>query len=143
MDPLPSSLLAELIDDLLLSFTSVINDSLLTGSFPSVFKSAVVRPLLKTPSLDTDNVKNYKPVSTLPFLSKITEQIVLLQLSQYLESNNLLYPLQSAYRLGHSTETALLKSVNDLIVALDVNHIALLSLLDLSDAFDTIDHPFY
>ena len=47
LDPLPSSLLAELIDDLLLSFTSVINDSLLTGSFPSVFQSAVVRPLLK------------------------------------------------------------------------------------------------
>ena len=145
LDHLPSSLLAELIDDLLPSFTSVINDSLLTGSFPSVFRSAVVRPLLKKKkkknSLDTDNVNNYKPVSTLPFLSKITEQIVLLQLSQHLESNNLLYPLQSAYRLGHSTETALLKSVNDLLAALDVNHISLLSLLDLSAAFDTIDHP--
>ena len=95
----------------------------------------------KKSSLDTDNVNNYKPVSTLPFLSKITEQIVLLQLSQHLESNNLLYPLQSVYRLGHSTETALLKSVNDLLAALDVNHISLLSLLDLSAAFDTIDHP--
>ena len=76
----------------------------------------------------------------LSVLSKITEKIVLLQLSQHLESNNLLYPLQSAYRLGHSTETALLKIVNDLLAALDVNHISLLSLLDLSAAFDTIDH---
>ena len=94
LDPLPSWLLAELIDDLLLSFTSVINDSLLTGSFPSVFKFAVVRPLLgggggggggnKTKtytSLDSENLKNYRPVSNLPFLSKITEKIVPLQLS--------------------------------------------------------------
>ena len=76
----------------------------------------------------------------MPFLSKITEKIVLLQLSQHFKSNNLLYPLQSAYRLGHSTETALLKIVNDLLAALDVSHISLLSLLDLSTAFDIIDH---
>ena len=106
-----------------------------------MFKSAVVRPLLKKPSLDPANLKNYRPVSNLPFLSKITEKIVLLQLSQHLESNSLLYPLQSAYHLGHSTETALLKIVNDLLAALDVNHISLLSLLDLSIACDTI-HRF-
>ena len=74
------------------------------------------------------------------FTYMITEKIVLLQLSQHLESNNLLYLLQSAYHLGHSTKTALLKIVNDLFAALDVNHISLLSLLDLSAAFDTINH---
>ena len=98
-------------------------------------------PLLKKPSLDTENLKNYRPVSSnLLFLSKITEKIVLLQLSQHLESNSLLYPLQSAYRLGHSTETALLKTVNDLLAALNVNRISLLSLLDLPATFDTINH---
>ena len=55
-------------------------------------------------------------------------------------SVSLLYPLQSAYRLGHSTEIALLKIVNDILTALDVNHNSLLSLLDLSTAFDSIDH---
>ena len=74
------------------------------------------------------------------FTYMITEKIVLLQLSQHLESNNLLYPLQSAYHLGHSTNTALLKIVNDLLAALDVNHISLLCLFDLSTAFDTINH---
>ena len=137
----PSSVvvMAELIDDVLPSFTSVNNDSLLTGSFPSVFKSAVVRPLLKTPTLDTKNVTNYRPVcSTLPSFPRSLKRFLLL-LSQHLESNHLLYPLQSAYRSGHSTETALLKIVNDL-AALDVSHISLLSVLDLSAAFDTIDH---
>ena len=126
--------------NLLPSFTSVINGSLLTGSFPSVFKSAIVRPLVKKHTLDSENLKNNRPISILPFLSKITEKIVFLQLSQHLESNSLLYPLQSAYCSGHSTETALLKIVNDLLAALDVNHISLLSLLDLSAALDTIDH---
>ena len=73
------------------------------------------------------------------FTYMITEKIVLLQLSQHLESNNLLYSLQSAYRPGQSTETARLKIVNDLLAALHVSHISLLSLLDLSAAFDTTD----
>ena len=96
---------------------------------------------MKTPnSLDSESLKNYRPVSILPFLSKITEKIVLLQLSQHLESSSLLYPLQSAYCSGHSTETALLKIVNDILTALDVNHISLLSLRHLSAALDTIGH---
>ena len=90
--------------------------TLLTGSFPSVVKSAVVRPLLEKTSLDSENIKNYRPVSNLPFLSKIIEKIVLLQLSQHLESNNIRYLLQSAWRLGRSTEATLLKIVKDLLL---------------------------
>ena len=137
LDPLPSTLLKDFLDDLIPYFTCVINKSLATGNFPSVFKSAVIRPLLKKPSLDPDNLKNYRPVSNLSLLSKLTEKIVLLQLSEHLQTNNLLYSLQSAYRPGHSTETALLKIVNDLLSALDEDKVSLLSLLDLSAAFDT------
>ena len=140
LDPLPSSLLSAVIKDLLPYITAIVNESLSSGRFPSVFKTAVVRPLLKKPSLDAENLKNYRPVSNLPFLSKIIEKVVLLQLHNHLHRNNLLYPLQSAYRSGHSTETALLKIVNDLLSALDDSQISLLSLLDISAAFDTIDH---
>ena len=73
-------------------------------------------------------------------LSKVLERIVLSQLNEHLNHNNLLSPLQSAYRPNHSTETALLRIVNDLLTAMDNNKICILTLLDLSAAFDTIDH---
>ena len=79
-------------------------------------------------------------MSNLPFFSKVLEKVVLEQLLNHLHSNNLVYPLQSAYRSGHSTETALLKICNDILTALDSNNVSLLTLLDLSAAFDTIDH---
>ncbi len=140
LDPLPTSLLSHCIDDLLPHFVSIINNSLHSATFPSSFKDAIVKPLLKKPSLDPDNLKNYRPVSNLQFLSKLTEKVVLRQLIIHLQANNLFYANQSAYRAGHSTETALLKITNDLLNALDNNQVSLLSLLDLSAAFDTVDH---
>ena len=85
-------------------------------------------------------LKNYRPVSNLSFLSKITEKLVLSQLSDYLHFSNLFPSTQSAYRLGHSTETALVRVMNDLLRAMDGGKLSLLTLLDLSAAFDTIDH---
>ena len=79
-------------------------------------------------------------MSNLSFLSKILEKVVLRQLLNHLLTNNLFNSHQSAYRAGHSTETALLKIVNDLLSALDEDKVSLLFLLDLSAAFDTIDH---
>ena len=87
-----------------------------------------------------DELKNFPPISNLPFISKIIEKLVLVQISHHLSANNLLNQFQSAYRPGHSTETALLKIVNDLLLSLDDGKISLLASLDLSAAFDTIDH---
>ncbi|KAK7105200.1 hypothetical protein V1264_016609 [Littorina saxatilis] len=140
LDPIPSSLLCDCIDDLLPYLTHVINDSLTSGSFPDEFKPAIVRPLIKKPSLDKNSLKNFRPVSNLSFLSKITEKIVLSQLLTHLEQNHLLNTHQSAYRKNHSTETALLKIVNDILLSFDENQVSILTLLDLSSAFDTIDH---
>ena len=140
LDPIPTPLFLELLDDLLPTITNLINDSLLSGIFPQSFKTAVVRPLLKKSSLDQNTLKNYRPVSNLSFLSKVLEKIVLNQLFSYLNSHNLLSHNQSAYRPAHSTETALLKVTNDILLALDKGDITILTLLDLSAAFDTVDH---
>ena len=79
-------------------------------------------------------------MSNLSFLSKVLERIVLSQLNEHLNHSNLLSPLQSAYRPNHNTETALLRIVNYLLTAVDNNKICILTLLDLSAAFNTKDH---
>ena len=121
LDQLPASLLYENTDLLLPALTNVINRSLLSGEVPSEFKAAVVKPVLKKTSLDPNQMKNCRPVSNLPFLSKILEKVVLRQLTNHLTSNYLTRKFQSAYRAGHSTETALLRIVNCILTAADAN----------------------
>jgi len=135
-------LFVECLEQLLPAVTAVINQSLHTGVYPSVFKEAIIKPLLKKPSLDPNSLKNYRPISSLYFLllSKVTEKIVLSQLSAYLYANNLFPTSQSAYRPGHSTKTALLNMMNDILHALDNGDVTVVTLLDLSAAFDAIDH---
>ena len=140
LDPLPASCIEMCLDEIVLTVTEVVNDSLAKGVVPSAFKHAIVKPLLKKANLDPENLKNYRPVSNLPFFSKVLERVVLHQLLEHLAANGLLEPFQSAYRKGHSTETALLHVVNDLLQAADIGHVSILSLLDFSAAFDTIDH---
>ena len=103
LDPIPTPLLLEILDSLLPPLTALINSSLSSGLFPQVFKSAVIFPLLKKPSLDPNELENFRPISILPFISKIIEKLVLVQISHHLSANNLLNRFQSAYRPGHST----------------------------------------
>ena len=85
-------------------------------------------------------MNNYRLVCNLCFIAKILEKLFLSQVSSYLNSHNLCNACQSAYRPGHSTETALLKVDNDLFLSLNKGNISVLALLDFSSAFDTIDH---
>ena len=100
-------------------------------------------PLSKTTaektSLPKNGLKNYRPVSNLSFIFKILEKIAN-RLQAHIKNNHLCNPLQSAYRKHHSTESALLKVHNDIIISMDKGEVTALTLLDLSVAFDTIDH---
>ena len=136
-DPIPTSVLYDSLDEIIPTVTSIMNKSLSSGIVPHCFKHALVKPLLKKASLDPNCLKHYRPVSNLPFLSKVLERIVLKQFLQHLQSHSLLELFQSAHRKCHSTETPL---VNDLLQAPDRGCVSILSLLDLSAAFDTIDH---
>ena len=140
LDPIPSKLLIECLESIPPSLTDLFNSSLASGIFPQCFKSALVTPILKKRCLDHNDLNNYRPVSNLCFIAKILEKLVLSQVSSYLNSHNLYNTCQSAYRPGHSTETALLKVVNDLFLSLNKGNISVLALLNFSSAFDTIDH---
>ena len=100
LDPMPTTLLKKSLDYLLLVITDVVNSSLVHGLFPKIWKTAAVRPLIKKPGLSIE-LKNYRPVSNLRFLSKITEKAAMWQFGDHIESNSLLPDYQSAYRRPH------------------------------------------
>ena len=95
---------------------------------------------MKKPGLDTTEPSSYRPISNLPVLSKLLERLVTRQLMEYLSFADLLPSLQSGFRPGHSTETAVLRVLSDILQAIDRGDSAALILLDLSAAFDTVDH---
>ena len=128
------------MDSIVPVLTSIVNRCLQTGTVPDDLKTANVAPLLKKPSLDKENLSNFRPVSNLTFLSKLLERVVCKQLQSYMTNNDLFEVMQSAYRPNHSTETALVKVMNDLLMAVDQRKKVGLVLLDLSAAFDTINH---
>lgn len=118
----------------------IVNDSLVNAALPQSLKIASLQPRLKKASLDTDEFKNFRPISNLKLISKAIEKVVAVQLCQHIEDNNMDELYQSAYKKYHSTETALIKVQNDILRAIDNQHSVILLLLDLSAAFDSVDH---
>ena len=104
------------------------------------YKHCLVTPLLKKPSLDKNVMENFRPVSNLSFISKLTERVVLKRLTDHILCNNLHEQFQSAYKPNHSTETALMRVQNDILMSADNKRGVVLIMLDLSAAFDTVDH---
>ena len=140
LDPIPTTLLKKCNQAILPTITNIINLSLSTGVFPDQFKSCSLHPLLKKSNLDKENLSNYRPISHLSYISKLTERLVKNRLTEYLTKNSLLNPFQSAYTKFQSTETTLLSLHYFIIRAMSKQQVTGLCLLDLSAAFDTIDH---
>lgn len=140
LDPLPGYVTRNALDTLLPFISIIINTSLQSGQMPSQLKVAKLGPILKKPSLDHTQFSNYRPVSNLTFISKAIEKSVANQLISYINNNNLYDAFQSAYKQYHSTETVLIRVHNDILTAIDNRTTVILLLLDLSAAFDTVDH---
>ena len=140
-DPAPISVVMEFIDLLYPLIQKIVNSSMVEGVFPKELKYAVISPILKGQSLDSEVYQNYRPVSSLPFLSKVLENGIYQQLNTYLQDNELYSSYQSAYRRNHSCETALVKVLDDIQTFQYQNdNNSILILLDQSAAFDTVDH---
>ena len=116
----------------------LINQSLMTNIFPTKLKIAKILPLLKKPN--NYQIDNFRPISLLPCISKVIEKCVFNQVYEYFERNKLIYGSQYGYRKSHSTETACLELVDKLHKQLDTSQSPFCVFIDLSKAFDTINH---
>ena len=140
LDPINVSKLGSSYEKATPFVTVIINTFFREGHFVTSESKGLIRPYLKKPGLDTEDLKNYRPVSNLSYLSKIVERAMLDQLLPFLEQSEIISRYQSAYRKFHSTETALCKIHDDLVINVCSGKTSLLVLLDMSAAFDTIDH---
>ena len=140
LDPLPTWLIKEHLPTIIPIMCRIVNESLANGRFPSDLRKAIITPILKKPSLDRQLLKSYRPVSNLPFLGKLIERVASSQVATFVDSNSLGEPLQSAYRCAHSTETALLAVQDFFLRAIDDKKAVFLVMIDMSAAFDTVDH---
>ena len=139
-DLTPTWLLKVCAPVLIPTIINIVNLALTSGHFHPILKESVISPLLKKFTLDKDHLSNCRPISNLCLISIIIERVVKSRLTDHFDSNGLLNPNQSAYCKHHSTETALLYIHDYLINAIGSQKLSCLCLLDLSAAFDTIDH---
>ena len=143
LDPIPTKLLKSCLPALAPVITSLVNSSIIHSKVPSALKTAFVTPILKRQEMneyDVEDLNNYRPITNLPFCSKVLERVVTQQLSHHLSQHQLNELTQSAYRQYHGTETALTRVQNDILLNADKGHISILISLDLSAAFDALDH---
>src|SRR5664279_4282078 len=140
LDVLPTSLLKSCSDIFAPTIARIANLSFASGTFPAAFKIAQVLPLLKKQGMDRSLPDNYRPISNLNTISKIVERLALCRLNKHVLASGNFNAVQSAYRVGHSTETALLHVLDSTFTAIDNQRITALIALDISAAFDTINH---
>ena len=138
VDNMSMKLLKRIENAILWPLTLVINQSLTTGIFPDKLKVAKVVPLFKKGNEHLPD--NYRPISLLSSISKVFEKVVYDQVYRYFKSNSLFYISQYGYRNDHSTEMACLEFIDRVMHDLDNRKIPIAIFLDLSKAFDTIDH---
>ena len=137
-DGISTILLKKIIPEIKAPLTIIINQTLKTGIFPGKLKIAKVLPLFKKG--DKTVFTNYRPISLLSSISKIFERIIFDQLYKYFVTNKLSYSSQYGFKKEHSTELGALEFVDRLIYKLDNGSVPIGIFIDLSKAFDTINH---
>ena len=139
-DPIPSAFMKENLDMLLPVLLRIINHSITMGSFNKLWKLSTIVPLQKKKVGSDKSLANYRLVNNLLFLSKIVEKVILNQLQSHINEHLLLSSRLCAYRPGYSMELAILKITNDVLHGMDLQCVTPLVAIDLSAAFNTVNH---
>ena len=137
-DELPASIMKQCAEFYIQPLTRLINMSIIQGIFPDELKLARVIPIYK--GEDDQLISNYRPISVLPYFSKIFEKIISLHVIDFLEENHIFYDYQFGFRKNHSTSHAIIALVEKVSKALDTGKCVVGVFLDLKKAFDTVDH---
>lgn len=137
-DDITSNIVHSVYEEIKLPFKHICNVSVMTGVFPDHLKIARVIPVFKNG--DESLLSNYRPISILPCFSKILERIIYNRLFDFLTENNILYSSQFGFQKRHSTEHAFVDLVDQINDNFKANKLTLGIFLDLSKAFDTVDH---
>jgi hypothetical protein len=141
LDPVPTWLVKSCFEELKHLLIHIVNKSLHEeNKFPSKHKHATIKPAIKDMDGDTEEYNNYRPISNTSFIAKLLEKTALIQLDTHVKTHNLHAENQSGYREKHSCETAMVKIINDMNYMIENGNMVALILLDLSAAFDTVDH---
>ena len=140
LDPIPTSVLFKFVDILYPFVLNVVNLIMEQSEFPSSLKQSIITPVVKDESKSADDFKNTRPVNNLPFISKVVERVMYLQLNYYIESNGMHAVHQSSYRAHHSCETGMVRVMGDIQESVLRKENVALVMLDSSSAFDTVDH---
>ena len=141
IDEINTTVIKQIMHEIIPALTHVINTSLSTLTFPECWKKAKIIPLLKKG--DPLQPKNYRPVSLLPVLSKILERVVYTQVIEYLDRNGLFHPSHHGSRAGHSTTTALIEMYDQWLEGIENNEMTAVMMIDLSAAFDLVNHDLF
>ena len=117
----------------------IINNSFISGTFPDCLKTARITPIFK--SGEKTDPGNFRPIVSIPFISKIIEKSLNSRLVNFFDKNSLFTDVQSGFRKGKSTFDALLKLVNEIYDSLNSRNFMMSIFVDLKKAFDTVSHP--
>ena len=138
IDNLDTYIIKLMVNEVLPVLTHIVNLSIQQATFPVLYKAAKVIPLLKKG--DPLVPKNYRPVALLCIISKVIERVIFLQIVEYMNKNDLFHPNHHGFRAGHSTLTAMIQMYDTWVQAVDKGEMTGVCMLDMSAAFDVVDH---
>ena len=138
LDNIDTYILKLIKPEIVPAVTHIINLSIKSTTFPRSWKYSKIVPLLKKD--DPLEPKNYRPVALIPIVSKVLERVIFMQMVHYMETNSLFHPSHHGYRASHNTCTALIELYDSWVEALERGELSGVCLVDLSAAFDCVDH---